>query len=449
MDKGSTIDEASRRRWKSDSHKRINRVIESTKSFDRHDDNDSTEFENKNMYLWYNALYTLPKFLQFGFWSARKFKLRRKSKEDEDLDRYIFRTQIDSLIKNYILAIKSLIIAVVVFCIILNSVYYIFELNNTQIGWVFIVQVYYLMAYLSLCYLMVHFFVSFTPFLIPLSVLFLLFITVNIGTGSEKYQVTEYMLPATWLVNILIVVVPSQWSINSLAFIGGMCYYIHQVNSHYGVVPVPLLWAIWLSTMYFTFTSYILFRKLRTLYKLLRENQKLNAEMKRLLQIFPESVIIRTKDFGEIDGNQYFANQEFKTRICDINKHVNQLNRIVLSFNDDKHDDSELVKSRTTLETFLKHQEEQLVGMSILEKNNVTIKCKQKFPSYNSSLDADTNEDDSSRMFKIKTLKVNWEGNANSYLHVFIDITDIQKLEEANNSIKCQKIMFASVSHEF
>jgi len=67
MDKGSTIDEASRRRWKSDSHKRINRVIESTKSFDRHDDNDSTEFENKNMYLWYNALYTLPKFLQFGF----------------------------------------------------------------------------------------------------------------------------------------------------------------------------------------------------------------------------------------------------------------------------------------------------------------------------------------------------------------------------------------------
>jgi len=34
-------------------------------------------------------------------------------------------------------------------------------------------------------------------------------------------------------------------------------------------------------------------------------------------------------------------------------------------------------------------------------------------------------------------------------MHVFIDITDIQKLEEANNNIRCQKIMFASVSHEF
>ena len=34
-------------------------------------------------------------------------------------------------------------------------------------------------------------------------------------------------------------------------------------------------------------------------------------------------------------------------------------------------------------------------------------------------------------------------------MHVFIDTTDILKLEEANNRIKLQKIMFASISHEF
>ena len=51
--------------------------------------------------------------------------------------------------------------------------------------------------------------------------------------------------------------------------------------------------------------------------------------------------------------------------------------------------------------------------------------------------------------FNIKTLKVNWEGNKNSFMHVFIDTTDIMKLEEANNNIRCQKIMFASASHEF
>ena len=34
-------------------------------------------------------------------------------------------------------------------------------------------------------------------------------------------------------------------------------------------------------------------------------------------------------------------------------------------------------------------------------------------------------------------------------MHVFIDTTDILRLEDANNRIKLQKIMFASVSHEF
>jgi len=34
-------------------------------------------------------------------------------------------------------------------------------------------------------------------------------------------------------------------------------------------------------------------------------------------------------------------------------------------------------------------------------------------------------------------------------MHVFIDTTDILKLEEAKNNIRCQKIMFASASHEF
>jgi len=34
-------------------------------------------------------------------------------------------------------------------------------------------------------------------------------------------------------------------------------------------------------------------------------------------------------------------------------------------------------------------------------------------------------------------------------MHVFIDTTSMSKLEEANNNIRCQKIMFTSVSHEF
>ena len=49
----------------------------------------------------------------------------------------------------------------------------------------------------------------------------------------------------------------------------------------------------------------------------------------------------------------------------------------------------------------------------------------------------------------MKTLKIDWEGNPNSYMHVLIDTTNITQLEEAKNNIKCQQIMFASASHEF
>jgi signal transduction histidine kinase len=45
-------------------------------------------------------------------------------------------------------------------------------------------------------------------------------------------------------------------------------------------------------------------------------------------------------------------------------------------------------------------------------------------------------------------MKVLWEGSP-SVMHVFTDTTNIIKLEEAKNDMKCRDIMFTSVSHEF
>lgn len=320
---------------------------------------------------------------------------------------------------------------------------------ETRSGMAFVIQVVYLMIYLIVSYVIVHYFVKVTPFLIPLSILFLLFITVNIGTGAEEYRVTEYMLPVGCLVNILIVVVPSQWSINSLAFVLGMLYYIHQMHSNYGVVPVPLLMAIWLATMYFTFTSWILFRKLRTLYKLLRENQKLNKEMKRLLQIFPEGVIISTKDTDDSSKSSIFTNHEFSSHICDIRNRLEELQNIDITYVIKNKDENKDLSISTSLHAFLKAQEEKLTDNNIIEHNNVQIKCLERISSRRFQHDTENSDEPTVRNFNVKTLQVNWEGNKNAFMHVFIDTTDIRKLEEANNNIKCQKIMFASVSHEF
>ena len=77
------------------------------------------------------------------------------------------------------------------------------------------------------------------------------------------------------------------------------------------------------------------------------------------------------------------------------------------------------------------------------------IRTTEKSHTHSFNFDTEQSDDPYIRFFHVKTLKVSWEGNVNAYLHVFVDTTDIRKLEEATNSIRCQKIMFASVSHEF
>jgi len=49
----------------------------------------------------------------------------------------------------------------------------------------------------------------------------------------------------------------------------------------------------------------------------------------------------------------------------------------------------------------------------------------------------------------MKTMKVTWDNDPNALMHIFIDSTNVRKLEEERAKNHCQKIMFASVSHEF
>ena len=54
-----------------------------------------------------------------------------------------------------------------------------------------------------------------------------------------------------------------------------------------------------------------------------------------------------------------------------------------------------------------------------------------------------------SRHFKVQSMPITWEDNPSSFLHVFNDITDTQQLEQQKTSIKFQRLMLATISHEF
>lgn len=96
------------------------------------------------------------------------------------------------------------------------------------------------------------------------------------------------------------------------------------------------------------------------------------------------------------------------------------------------------------LKSLLKKHVEQLQKEEVTEQYSVKL-----HPQLEDELEeSDDNTHQSDPYYNIKSMKVLWKGKPSS-MHVFIDTTNILKLEEANNNIKCQRIMFASTSHEF
>ena len=53
------------------------------------------------------------------------------------------------------------------------------------------------------------------------------------------------------------------------------------------------------------------------------------------------------------------------------------------------------------------------------------------------------------KYYNVKSLKVDWENNKNSYIHVFINTTDVKKFEFQKAKNDCLQIMFSSITHEF
>ena len=59
------------------------------------------------------------------------------------------------------------------------------------------------------------------------------------------------------------------------------------------------------------------------------------------------------------------------------------------------------------------------------------------------------NETVKSKYYNIKTLKVKWKNNQDSFIHVFINTTAVKKFEKEKARNECLQLMFSSVSHEF
>ena len=156
------------------------------------------------------------------------------------------------------------------------------------------------------------------------------------------------------------------------------------------------------------------------------ENESLVIEMKKLFEIFPEGVII-----SNIEQNKDYiwSNKIFDDNFSMLQGEIENLNylKVKLSTQDSTDESSQY----TTLHKMIIDHEVNAKLVPIYQHQNVDIECF----SSNTSL-IEESESKTIKTFCVKTLKINWEGNSNAYMHVFIDQTSIVKLEKAKNNIR-------------
>jgi len=164
----------------------------------------------------------------------------------------------------------------------------------------------------------------------------------------------------------------------------------------------------------------------------------------KILQIFPKSVLILPEEDGTT--NEIFTNSYFESNISKLQDGLKDLKKVEVSLKINKESEENHAKEiNTNLLKFALKQQSIHKENKVTSYENLKIKPKVNFNSLDQNSDS---ENEVEHIYNVNTVKVEWEG-APSYMHVFINITDIVKLNEAQNNIRSQRIMFASASHEF
>lgn len=159
--------------------------------------------------------------------------------------------------------------------------------------------------------------------------------------------------------------------------------------------------------------------------------------MKKILQIFPNGVLI-TPNSSDLT-NHYFTNEVFEKSIYEIRNRLDELDKVKVVYKSTEGKD-ESKSIHTNLLKLLQSQQQRIRDENSVVETNAMVQEKL---AYSNSQRFEEDElhhnegvvEDVQRSYDIKSQIVEFEG-INCFMHVFIDTTDILKLEEAKRNIE-------------
>lgn len=327
----------------------------------------------------------------------------------------------------------------------LNIVYYLAGLYESTQGWRLITNSHYVLIYLGIMYVLISFIPQTILYIIPATLIVLAYFICDYATYADEYAFNEIFLSYQSFGCMVMMILPIQLNLKFGCFLLGMVYINVQFYLVYGSIKVELVTHSAISVIYYYVSSVILYNKVRELYGLIVNNETLVKELKFLIETFPEAVLIRHRKY-ETGEEVYSANHNFDMNVCDTQKQLEKLCQIEVELKSSDKFNHELNLIKMGLDEFLAFQEQKVHNMNEVACENVFIKLAQNEMHHNQREQG--NDHNPLHYFSIKTLMLDWEGKK-SFMHLFIDTTNIIQLEQATSNIKLQKIMFASSSHEF
>jgi signal transduction histidine kinase len=178
-------------------------------------------------------------------------------------------------------------------------------------------------------------------------------------------------------------------------------------------------------------------RVFKDMLHLLKENKDLIQMIRKILEMFPEAVVIQSLDETMKKFIMKYANRNAMEHIVKSDYEEEEYLRKVKLVNGNEE---------ISINDFLSQQNSKLEE---LNANQSSISAMIKIIKRPDSFERNSDEQNDSKYYNVKTMKVKWEKETEAFMTIFIDMTNVKKLEEEKAKYLCQKRMFASVSHEF
>ena len=236
------------------------------------------------------------------------------------------------VIQGFVPAIQDWFIVTGVLGFSLGTVFLSTDLSNTGEGIAFGNLWFVTAAQCMISLIILYKAPEYVVYIVPLFVFVCIVKLIVISTAEKPFPLSECsFLIMAWLFNMSINA-PHLMKLNSMTFTVGCVIYFVRAYYTYCTLPFVHILILGGAVFQYIFGWYSANYQYRQLNNLVLVNERQANEMKKILEIFPESVFIHS-EAQETQSSSFWANNQFEERIINVHESISELDKVLIRTN--------------------------------------------------------------------------------------------------------------------